>query len=221
MGRSNVFLVECLGFVGWSSLPCCLTTALQLVDWFILLGLIGLVDLMGLFGWLVYFGWLLYLVDWFLVSSRPVCLGSFGHPSLESLTSLRIEHELAICYNAGSPKKKWSQNTLGTFTAAGSFLVVSFRQTKMRHENLMNPKDMSCLENMHCSKLFQILGKKESNLFSELDQAPPGNLGRKVVSDCGVVSESSRKPTKNRRKPKKDAEKISPELLATDAVFDE
>ena len=32
-------------------------------------------------------------------------------------------------------------------------------------------QDISTLENMHCSKLFKILRKKECNIFSELSEA--------------------------------------------------
>ena len=54
---------------------------------------------------------------------------------------------------------------------------------------------MSCLENMHCSKLFQILAKHECNLFSELNEAQLENLGAlKLFALGGSIDIGSHSP---------------------------
>jgi len=59
---------------------------------------------------------------------------------------------------------------------------------EIEHELAICYNDMSCLENMHCSKLFQILGKKESNLFSELNEVIYGHL-RHIMVDSIIATD--------------------------------
>lgn len=56
------------------------------------------------------------------------------------------------------------------------------------HELAICYNDMSVLENMHCSKLFQILALEENNLFSELNQVIYSHI-RHIIVDSIIATD--------------------------------
>lgn len=60
--------------------------------------------------------------------------------------------------------------------------------TEIEHELAICYNDMSCLENMHCSKLFQILAKHECNLFSELNEVIYSHI-RHIIVDSIIATD--------------------------------
>lgn len=60
--------------------------------------------------------------------------------------------------------------------------------TEIEHELAICYNDMSSLENMHCSKLFQILAKHDCNLFSELNEVIYSHI-RHIIVDSIIATD--------------------------------
>ncbi|CAJ1429770.1 unnamed protein product [Effrenium voratum] len=60
--------------------------------------------------------------------------------------------------------------------------------TEIEHELAICYNDISTLENMHCSKLFKILRKKECNIFSELSESMWSHI-RHVIVDSILATD--------------------------------
>ena len=110
-------LIYCLGFKKhWLRWFIWVGFSLGSFDWvYRLLGLFAwFVWLVALFGWLLCLGWLIVC----FCEEQTVCelCGSLGASCCWCREPLRIEHELAICYNAGSPVDDVDVGWRGFFT---------------------------------------------------------------------------------------------------------
>jgi len=111
---------------------------------------------------------------------QPIPFHNFSH-------ALDVEHSLAMSFqlvDAGAffteAEQFWLSiaaigHDLGHFGLGNAFLV------ETAHELAVMYNDRSPLENMHCSKLFQILSNPEANVFAEVEKGEYKDMRRSII----------------------------------------
>jgi len=101
--------------------------------------------------------------------------------------ALDVEHALAMSFqlvDAGSffteAQQFWLSiaaigHDLGHVGLSNTFLI------ETEHELAVMYNDKSCLENMHCSKLFHILGNEDANVFAHVDKVEYKEMRRGII----------------------------------------